>query len=492
MKLKKLFSSLCAAVTASTVLAFGNSGWLNTVTADVRGTMRDMTTMELVRDMGLGINLGNTFESCGISFNMDGDSIIPASDWITQWGDGTPNAYETAWGSPTITEDMIKGYKNEGFGVLRVPVAWSNMMSTDGTYTISDAYLARVKQVVDWAINDGLYVILNIHWDGGWWTGFADSAKKAECMKKYTRVWEQLTNAFEDYGDKLMFEALNEEGKWDDLWNQWSNAGSKTDAYALLNEINQKFVDIVRSSDGNNPQRHLLVAGYGTDFDLTADSLFKVPDDPENRCAVSVHYYTPSPFCILEENADWAQMRSTWGTSQDFAELTRYMELMKTTFVDKGVPVIIGEYGATKKNKDADSVRLFLKSACKEAYERHLCPVLWDVAIENSGLHYDRYTCKMVDSELKAAFDEIRASGEEQKPAEQTETTTEPTTPEREVYLPGDVNLDSIVNAADAVMIAKHLTGSITLTKEQFAPSDLVHDEKINVFDLIALKRRLV
>ena len=113
------------------------------------GTMRDISTMEVVEEMGIGINLGNTFESCG--------------DWIAQWGDGTPNSYETAWGSPTITQDMIEGIADAGFGVVRIPVAWSNLMATDGTYTISKAYEARVKEVVEWALDTNMYVIMNLH-----------------------------------------------------------------------------------------------------------------------------------------------------------------------------------------------------------------------------------------------------------------------------------------------------------------------------------------
>lgn len=125
----------------------------------------------------------------------------------------------------------------------------------------------------------------------------------------------------------------------------------KTDSYDLVNEINQTFVDIIRSSGGNNPQRHLLISGYNTDVELTCDSLFQMPNDPAGRCAVSVHYYTPSGFAILEEDASWGKMRSTWGTDDDYAELNRNMDLLKTTYVDKGIPVIIGEYGCPKRTR---------------------------------------------------------------------------------------------------------------------------------------------
>ncbi|MCH5348388.1 MAG: glycoside hydrolase family 5 protein [Oscillospiraceae bacterium] len=339
--------------------------------------MRDMTTMEIVREMELGINLGNTFESCG--------------SWINN---SSVKNYETGWGSPVITQEMIQGYKDCGFSSLRVPVAWSNMMGDN--YTINADYLARVKEVVEWALDSDLYVIMNIHWDGGWFEDFGKDDKKDEAFVKYERVWTQLTEAFKDYDDKLIFESLNEEGVWDDVWNRYSNAGDKEKAYGLLNDINQKFVDIVRGSGGNNEKRHLLIAGYNTDIALTCDEAFKMPDDPQNRCALSVHYYTPSTFAILEKDESWGKARSEWGTEADFAELNKYMDMVKERFVDKGVPVIIGEYGCPTKNKEPESVRLFISSVSEAAYARGMCPMLWDI----TNLHYNRRSAEFVDPQL--------------------------------------------------------------------------------------------
>lgn len=342
--------------------------------------MRNITTMELVRDMGIGINLGNTFESCG--------------DWIAQWGDGSVQSYETAWGSPVITQEMIQGYADAGFGVLRIPVAWSNLMGEN--YTVSEDYLAAVREVTDWTLEAGMYAIINVHHDNGWMADFPSDTE--ECMYHYTRIWEQVSDAFSDYGDYLIFESLNEEGCWDEVWNQYSgSADGKEEVFSLLNEINQTFVDTVRGSGGNNSVRHLLIAGYATNIELTSDELYHMPADPAGRCAVSVHYYTPPAFAILEEDADWGKCRGTWGTEADFKELEKYMEMLKTNFIDKGIPVIMGEYGCPKKNKDEESVRLFLTSVCKSAYDRRICPILWDI----TGLHYDRELCQMTDTLLR-------------------------------------------------------------------------------------------
>jgi endoglucanase len=272
-------------------------------------------------------------------------------------------------------------------------------------YTISPELLARVDEVIGWAIDSGMYVIMNIHWDGGWWDNFPTD--KDECMKKYTRIWEQLSEYYGNYGDKLMFESLNEEGGWQSVWNRYSGTSGedKEKSYALLNEINQKFVDIVRAGGENNAKRHLLIAGYNTDVELTCDELFVMPDDPAGRCAVSVHYYSPSTFCILERDADWGKAKKTWGTEREIAEMEQYMDMLKERFVDKGVPVIVGEYGCVAvKNKDAETIRRFNLIAAEEMYKRKMCPVLWDI----KGLFYDRYFFTMKDEEFQKGLARIK------------------------------------------------------------------------------------
>ncbi|NLZ47092.1 MAG: glycoside hydrolase family 5 protein [Clostridiales bacterium] len=371
---KRLLSAVLATIMAVTCL----SGCGSKDKESKAGTMREITTMEITKEMGVGINLGNTFEA-----QSGGDDVY---------------VYETAWGSPEITKEIIKGYADEGFGVLRVPVAWSNMMGED--YTISEEYLKRVTQVIDWAIDDGMYVIVNIHWDGGWWEKFP--TEKEECMKKFTRIWEQLSEAYKNHSDYLMFEALNEEGGWNEMWNRYGgNDNGKAESYGLLNEINQKFVDIVRASGGNNKKRHLLIAGYVTDVELTCDELFVMPNDPQNRCAVSVHYYTPSTLCILEEDADWGKARTEWGTASDYEELEKYMNMVKETFIDKGIPVILGEYSvAAMRNKTEDVIRTYVSAVCESSYKKGICPVLWDT----TGSYYDRSTCKFIDQKLLENF----------------------------------------------------------------------------------------
>ncbi len=370
------------------VTGTGQSGQTEQTSAQTEAAVipdfdNNLTTAEVVKDMGLGINLGNTMEAVG--------------------GGNTVTSKETCWGSPIITKEIIQGYADSGFGVLRIPVAWSNLMEED--YTINEELMDRVKQIVQWTLESGMYAIVNIHWDNGWWTKFPTD--KENCMKKYTRIWEQISEGLKEFNGRLMFESLNEEGGWESVWNRYSKQGDKEGSYGLLNEINQKFVDIVRASGGNNESRHLLIAGYNTDIDLTCDELFKMPNDPKNRCAVSVHYYNPPTFCLLKADADWGKLQTTWGSEKDLKDLGKYMDKMKKNFVDKGIPVIIGEFSVCEKQvKEMDSVRLFITSVVNEATERGMCPVLWDITND----YYNRTTCQFIDQELLQGMKDANAN----------------------------------------------------------------------------------
>ena len=339
----------------------------------------EMTTAQVVRDMGIGIDLGNTYEAFG--------------DWVDRWGDGSVESYVTCWGSPVITREIIQGYADEGFGVLRIPVHWFNLMGDD--YTISPEYMASVKQTVDWTLDSGMYAIVNIHHDED---GFFASVpqKRAVIQEAYAKIWAQIAEAFRDYDHRLVLESMNEEGCWDSVWDRWGGTEGKARAYGLLYHMNQTFVDTVRASGGNNARRHLLIAGYATDITATCDPMFRMPEDPAGRCAVSVHYYTPPAFALLEEDASWGKAAYTWGTEEEYEELERLMDMMRYTFADKGIPVILGEYGCPINNKDPESVRRYLVAVCRTAYERGICPILWDIP----GGRYDRVECRFTDRQL--------------------------------------------------------------------------------------------
>ena len=146
------------------------------------------------------------------------------------------------------------------------------------------------------------------------------------------------------------------------------------------------------------------MAGYCTDVKKTCDPLYRLPKDPMNRYAISMHYYTPSNFCIITEDQEWGKARSTWGTSADMDELNEHLDLIKKTYINKGIPVILGEYGATITNKEYSSVKNFLYSVCKGAYDRQILPILWDIPEQ----HYDREAGAMRSVELRDLLKSVK------------------------------------------------------------------------------------
>lgn len=342
------------------------------------GTVREgLTALEVTELMGNGINLGNTMEAYGRS---------------TLGTDAEPTKYETFWGQSVTTQEMLDGMKAAGFDTLRLPVAWTNMMNFEtGDYTINSAYLDRVEEIVGYARNAGMYVIINDHWDGGWWGMFGSASEdtRKQAMELYKSMWTQIAERFQDYSDYVIFESGNEELGFrlnDTDIAKDSGTLSDDECYTVTNEINQTFVDTIRATGGNNASRFLLIAGFGTDIANTCNSKYKMPTDSvENKLLVSVHYYDPSGYCI---NASLA----TWGTKQDYQNMNDTLALM-TKFTEQGYGVIIGEYGVLLetsglKENAADYTQNLLNNCDLYGY----CPVLWDC----SNL-YDRQNCSIID-----------------------------------------------------------------------------------------------
>ncbi len=349
------------------------------------GSLEQAGPAEFVRAMGLGYNLGNTLEACG--------------DWIKG---KAVNDYETAWGAPTTTREIIAGIKKAGFSSLRVPVAWSNLMGPN--HTIHAPLMKRVQVVVDTALREGLIVVLNIHWDGGWWKQFEKDQKLP--MQRYQRMWSQIAGHFKNYPITLVFESLNEEACFDGVWDQYKNTGSKGKAFGIANGINQAFVDLVRSSGGLNGRRHLLIAGYCTNIGWTTDPMYKMPKDPAGRSMVSVHYYEPPQFAILTKDESWGKMTRTWGTASELRKVEENIAKLKKYYVDRGVPVVIGEYGCpNKKHKDEGSIRKYLLTIADRAYKAGMCPMLWDI----QGGHFDRKKLSFDDPLLAKGYLDLMA-----------------------------------------------------------------------------------
>lgn len=366
-------SRLLAALSVP-VLLFGAVGCNETADSEsavLPTDTRDMSTAEIVREMGVGWNLGNTLESCG------NESVYYVSEC------------ETFWGNPVTTPEMIRAVSDAGFNTVRIPVAWSNMMSS--VYQIDQDYMARVEEVVNYVLDCDMYAIIDVHWDQGWIMNASSDYDKT--MNKYKEIWTQISRHFAGYSDYLIFESLNEEGQFPDLWSGSGTRG-KDEAYELLNEFNQTFVDIVRASGGRNANRHLLLAGYADDAVLTCDPLYVLPEDPAKRCAVSIHYNIPVAYVDIA-TADGGQ--NSWGSSDERVELEEQFDKLKTTFVDQGVPIIVSEYGTATLNKDPDSIIDYTASVTAAARSRDMCPIIWD-----NGKFFDRETLSFTNPTLLA------------------------------------------------------------------------------------------
>ncbi len=355
---------------------------------------KNIPAFNLIHEMGLGTNLGNTMEAyCA--------------------GASTATQLETNWGQPVTTQEMVTGMKKAGFRSLRIPVSWSSMMSDDGKYTIDTALLKRVETIINYALQEDMYVIINIHWDGQWWGQFgdADSSVRTKAWTRYEAFWTQISEFYKDYSDHLIFESANEE-LGERLNDDWENCGDQAtgtlttdECYQTVNAINQKFVDIVRASGGNNATRFLLIAGYDTDIDKTCDGRYVMPTDTiAGHMMVSIHYYTPGTYCISNTPTNTWGYDDSWGTEEDIAAMKAQLAKMKTTFADRGIPVVIGEYGVTDGLSNGTYVRkegrdVFFKTICEYAIGHGMCPMLWD-----TNQVYDRSSCTVTHSTEAANY----------------------------------------------------------------------------------------
>lgn len=366
------------------------------------GVMREgLTALEATRLMGNGINLGNTLEAC--------DSNVGIKT-------NTPLSYETHWGQPKTTQAMIDGMKAAGFDTIRIPVAWMTNATHlyEGDYTIDADYMDRVEEVVRYARKAGMYVIVNDHWDGGWYGMFgSESAEtRALAMEAYKGMWQQIAERFRDYSDYLIFESANEElgTRFDENSPLYCSDSVVTylnddERYALTNEINQTFVDVVRATGGNNATRFLLIAGYGTNIDQTCDDRFQMPKDTAvSKLMVSVHYYDPWSYC----GASSAVSATKWGKVSDYEYMDQQLAKM-TKFTEAGYGVVIGEYGALPCSDGLKDNTLAYHTAFLDACTKYnLTNCLWDC----SGL-YKRVSQTFADDDILAMYLEKRQANEE-------------------------------------------------------------------------------
>ena len=327
--MKTFIALFCAlALLALPALAEGGDVTVPTLENPYVCEIPDNEAMAFLRQMGVGWNLGNTFDAF-----RDG-------------GGGNEMTIESYWCGVYTTEAMIEALRAAGFSTLRVPVSWHNHVDAD--FNISQPWLDRVQEVVDWAIARDMTVILNTHHDEGV-DYFYPSEACWETSERYIRrIWEQLSERFGDYGDKLVFESMNEPRQKGTDWEWWldENNPDCREAVDCINRLNQVFVDTVRAAGGNNTARYLMVPGYDAAPRGALSDLFVLPEDPaDNRIIVSVHAYTPYSFALEAGGTD----AFTTVAGAQTSEIGTFMNDLHRKFISQGIPVVIGEFGARDK-----------------------------------------------------------------------------------------------------------------------------------------------
>ena len=327
-------------------------------------TLKNADTEAILEGMGLGWNLGNSLDATG--------------------GSGLDT--ETSWSNPKTTQALIDKVKSLGFNTVRVPVSWGKHVSGDN-YTIDSAWLARVKEVVDYCYKNDMYVILNIHHDtkssaSASGAGYYPRSSAYSSSEKFvTSVWSQMAEYFKDYDYHLIFETLNEPrliGTGYEWWfDKWNIPSEVKDAIECINKLNQKAVDTIRNTGSNNRGRLIMCPGYDASIDGATVSGFKLPTDisgNKNRIAVSVHAYSPYNFAMNVDRSNGAT--STYSSSIK-EELKNLFSTLKSNFRDKGIPVVIGEFGSTDKNNTAERVK-WATDYTALAKKNNIPCVLWD------------------------------------------------------------------------------------------------------------------
>ena len=348
-----------------------------------------MSAAQIVDAMKFGWNLGNTLDAYAGGSEKSG--------WAGRnysLGLGT----ETYWGQPKTTRAMIAGIKAKGFSAIRIPISWHDHI--DASYTIDSKWMARAKEIVDWAIDEGLYVIINVHHDNiapayckpNSHLGFSPASSCIAESKRYLyNVWCQIAAAFnKGYDERLVFETMNEPRLPGDKheWNWNAGCSACKDAAKCVNELNQLCLDTIRESGGNNAKRLVMVPAYVAAPGAAIESAFAMPQDSsgQGRLALSVHMYTPYNFAMESPG-------SRTFTASHKADLDYWFGQLDAQFVKKGIPVVIGEMGATNKNNDKDRLAWF-EYFLGKAKASKMAAFLWDNGqwkVQSSGNYNELY-----------------------------------------------------------------------------------------------------
>lgn len=332
-----------------------------------------MTSIQFANEMQAGWNLGNTFD---------------AQEEGSKENKGLST--ETSWGMPYTTQSMIKAVAAKGFKTIRIPVSWHNHI-TDSNLTIDPKWLNRVKTIVNYAINEGMYVIVNIHHDNitsakmattyGYTVNADADAEEQDASKKYiAAVWKQVADYFKNYDHHLIFELLNEPRDRDSANDGFTAPENISDLNKLIASYNQTALNVIRASGSKNSDRFIMAPYYAASpYDYTG---WTVPNDTaSDRILISVHAYCPYDFC-MNTTAD-----STFEDDDEGKDISYLFSLLKDQWISKGYGVVMGEASASDKNNTSERLK-WVKYYYKEARQESVPVILWDnmkISSESGG-----------------------------------------------------------------------------------------------------------
>ena len=320
----------------------------------------DNEAMAFLKQMGVGWNLGNTF-----------DAFVDGASWFR----GSDTDIETAWVGVKTSEALIAAIHDAGFNTVRIPVSWHEHVSDD--FTINEPWLSRVQEVVDYAINQGMFVILNTHHDVYAEYYYPNSANAQTSEKYITTIWSQLAERFKDYDEHLIFESLNEPRLKDTNYEWYFNATSQEclEAADCINRLNQAFVNTVRPAGGQNATRYLMVPAYCAAPENAVSEYFTLPQDTaENKIIVSVHAYTPYAFALQDGGVSSFETTNFNQTG----DINRFMISLYNTYISQGIPVVIGEFGARDKGGNLQDRVNYAAYYAEAASARNIPCCWWD------------------------------------------------------------------------------------------------------------------
>ena len=320
----------------------------------------DNDAMKLLKDMKCGWNLGNTFD---------------AFNGYTAHTRGT--AMETSWVGAKTTKKLIAAIKEAGFNTIRMPVSWHNHV--DENDVIDPEWIDRVREVAGWALDLDMYVIVNTHHDNDVKYYYPDTVHYDRSEAYLSAIWTQMAEAFKDCDDHLILESMNEPRLVGTAyeWNWNSNVSECRLSAKYLNQLNQKFVDIVRASGGNNATRYLAVPAYSASPWYAVDQAFQLPEDTvDNRIIVAAHAYTPYNFALNIQSKD-----RTFDIEKDQSkkgEIANFMNGLYNRFIQNGIPVMMDEFGALDKDGNLQDRVNFTAYYVASASARGITCVWWD------------------------------------------------------------------------------------------------------------------